>query len=677
MDEWILERYELARARVGEICTEEMVSEPFCDFFQRTAYFLNMVLNETEHLHENESLEILQNRNRKLYEELFQENYRFSYANPDYAAQKLGELGQVLCFLYAELRGVIAYAYEKRIWDITVCLELFLEVYSSFCGEYPPEEKEIRGILNSYVNDYCQEMVEDRIAQSVDPSKDFFVRIIMEADFSDIRYLYRSGEYVGENELGLARFLGNMDREELQAMARTYTEGYRIGFVNGRKDLSKKKTVNIRYPLGFEPVVREAILQFQEMGLCPVIYRYATHAVNKKNQNRIGFQGGNPNPQFDYDHRQDCALFLDSDFVGRKLRAMQNSYEKYKELSRVHAGPAVIETFGEKSFDPLNKAGAMVLSDAQKKQQVELDNEAGQIVNRYIPGEERSFTIIAYPLPEIGASFEEIFREVVKVNNLDYKQYQRIQQTIIETLDTCEWVEIKGSGDNETDLLIHLHELEDVKKQTNFENCVADVNIPVGEVFTTPQLAGTGGLLHVSQVYLNGLLFKELRLVFDCGQVIDYSCENFESEEENRKYIEDNILFHHPKLPMGEFAIGTNTTAYVMAQKYGIADKLPILIAEKMGPHFAVGDTCYSWSEDTPVYNPDGREIIARDNEISILRKEDVSDAYYGCHTDITIPYEELESIRVIDDEGEMVSIIENGRFVLPGTEELNLPFEK
>ena len=90
-----------------------------------------------------------------------------------------------------------------------------------------------------------------------------------------------------------------------------------------------------------------------------------------------------------------------------------------------------------------------------------------------------------------------------------------------------------------------------------------------------------------------------------------------------------------------------------------------------------MGDTCYSWSEDTPVFNPDGREIIARDNEISILRKEDISMAYYGCHTDITIPYEELGSIRVIDEDGEGTSIIENGRFVLPGTEELNRPFEK
>ena len=73
---------------------------------------------------------------------------------------------------------------------------------------------------------------------------------------------------------------------------------------------------------------------------------------------------------------------------------------------------------------------------------------------------------------------------------------------------------------------------------------------------------------------------------------------------------------------MGEFAIGTNTVAYRMAKKYDIFDKLDILIAEKTGPHFAFGDTCYSNSEERRVYNPDGKEIIAKDNEVSILRKE-------------------------------------------------------
>ena len=100
-------------------------------------------------------------------------------------------------------------------------------------------------------------------------------------------------------------------------------------------------------------------------------------------------------------------------------------------------------------------------------------------------------------------------------------------------------------------------------------------------MFTSPVLSRTDGLLHVSQVYLEGLQFRDLKLEFKDGKITSYSCGNFENEEENKKYIEDNILFHHPTLPMGEFAIGTNTTAYVAAKKYNIADKLPILIAEK------------------------------------------------------------------------------------------------
>ena len=258
--------------------------------------------------------------------------------------------------------------------------------------------------------------------------------------------------------------------------------------------------------------------------------------MNRRNQFRNGFTGGIANPQFDYDHRQDSALFLDPDFVKRKLRAMQTSYDEYADLADVHGGPAVIETFGEKPFSPVSKPESWAFTEAQQKLQLELDNESGQITNRYIKGEERSFTIIAYPIPEIGEDFPEIFREIVKINTLDYKKYQKIQQTIIDTLDTCEWVEIKGKGENETDLLIHLHALTDAKTQTNFENCVADVNIPVGEVFTSPRLKGTQGILHVSRVYLNELCYRDLKITFQDGRITDYTCKNFDTEEENKKY---------------------------------------------------------------------------------------------------------------------------------------------
>jgi leucyl aminopeptidase (aminopeptidase T) len=298
------------------------------------------------------------------------------------------------------------------------------------------------------------------------------------------------------------------------------------------------------------------------------------------------------------------------------------------------------------------------------------------MTNHYIHGEERSFTIIAYPVAAIGADYEAIFAETVKLNTLDYELYRDMQQKIIDILDTADRVHIVGTNGNKTDLTIKIHELADPERETAFENCVADVNIPVGEVFTSPVLEGTNGKLHVSQVFLNELNYRNLEIDFQDGMISSYTCTNFDDEKENKKYIEDNVLFHHPTLPIGEFAIGTNTTAYRMARVFDIADKMPILIAEKTGPHFAVGDTCYTYDEDNMTYNPDGKAIIARDNSVSALRKTDISKAYFNCHTDITIPYDELGAITVIRKDGSTQDIIRDGRFVVPGTESLNEPLE-
>ena len=122
-------------------------------------------------------------------------------------------------------------------------------------------------------------------------------------------------------------------------------------------------------------------------------------------------------------------------------------------------------------------------------------------------------------------------------------------------------------------------------------------------------------------------------------------------------------------------AAGTGSFLSSQAKRLGVEARMPILIAEKMGPHFAMGDTCYAWAEDSPMYNPDGKEVIARENEVSAKRKEDPSKAYFGCHTDITIPYRELQSVAVEKADGTTIPLIEDGRFVLPGTEELNEPF--
>ena len=674
-------RYELAIERIENIKGENTVSEKYRDYFRTLADFALLVDKLKEKIENGEyykfSIEELECWNTHLYDDVLGEHYKTSYANPAFATEKFGiEYGRLLSFLYTELRGVIPYAFEKKTEYLDILFELFIEVYNQFEEENEPEYEQVRQTIYWYASDYCDVFLADRIKEQIDPEDNFAADLIMNSDFNDVRYLYYYGEYVSENEKRTAMHLNELPLETIQKMADVYTEGYRIGFVNTGKNLSKKATVNIRYTLGFERVIRIAIENFREMGLKPTIYRAGVSVLTKRQHLKIGYYGGIANKQYEYDHKDDQALILDRQFMERKLEVMRTTYEQYKDLARRHAGPACMETFGEEPFTPVSKSEAVKLNDKQKEISLEYDSKSSQIVNSYIPGDERSFTIVAYPVPEIGDQYEEIFDEIIKINTLDAKVYEKVQQTIIDALDQGTSVHILGNNGNHTDLRVQLYKLKDPKKETIFENCVADVNIPVGEVFTSPVLEGTNGVLHVSQVYLNELLYKDLEVTFSNGMVADYSCKNFEHELENKEYFLDNVLYRHPTLPLGEFAIGTNTTAYVAAKKYNIADKMPILIAEKMGPHFAVGDTCYSWAEDIKVYNPNGKEIVARDNSVSIQRKEDVSAAYFHCHTDITIPYEELKSITVECADGKEIEIIRDGIFVLPGKEILNEPLK-
>ena len=172
------------------------------------------------------------------------------------------------------------------------------------------------------------------------------------------------------------------------------------------------------------------------------------------------------------------------------------------------------------------------------------------------------------------------------------------------------------------------------------------------------------------------MCYRDLAIAFTDGRVSGYSCGNFEDDESGRRYIEENFLFHHKALPLGECAIGTNTAAYAAAHRFGISERLPILIAEKTGPHFAVGDTCYARDEENRVYNPDGREIIAKENSVTALRKKEPEKAYFGCHMDITIPYEELGEFTAVNKDGTRVPILLSGRFVLEGTQVLNKPLD-
>lgn len=695
------ERFLLVAERISQISALQETDGNFADYFKRTADFILLTKQVLDMQRDGSilrrTLEECEELNRRLYADLMPQadesgaGYEYSYANPAFAVRQLGAgFGGLLCFLYTECLALTAYAFEGRIMDMTILMELYVEIYARFCDREGTTPEEIRQILYWHFHDYSEIIVTQNIRESIDPQLDFFTDIVMHADLDDPTYLYRYGAYISENERRTAQYLASLPESRIQAMADTFTEGYRIGFEVTNKDISKKKSVSIHYAAGFERVVRKSIENFAQIGLSPVIFREAVSSMTGRGRVKRGCYTTSVNRQFDYDHRNDSAYYLDKAFVERRLEVLRTAYETYKDLAAVFGGPAVQEVFGEEPFAPVNKPEAARYNEKQQQLNVYYANQSGQITNRYIKGEERSYTIIAYPVPAIEisggksldakkakVSYEEIFDQTVKLNTLDYMLYRRMQQCLIDVLDQAVQVHITGRNGNRTDLIVSIWQLERPDQQTAFENCVADVNIPVGEIFTSPVLKGTTGVLHVTGVYLHDLFYKDLEIHFTDGMITEYTCANFEDNAENKRYIYENLLMQHETLPLGEFAIGTNTTAYRMARDYQIADRLPILIAEKTGPHFAVGDTCYSHAEDSAVYNPDGKEIMARENAVSMMRREDESKAYFNCHTDITIPYDELDAITALLPEGKTIDVIREGRFVVPGTEELNVPLDQ
>jgi hypothetical protein len=608
------------------------------------------------------SMEELMERNHALYHDLLPDQYGSSYVNPVYMVKVFGkDLGQGLAYLGALLRGFIHYAYSHQTHRLASGLELLFDLIEQY-----QNEKLTRAALEASFRDYSKATMDDNSRISMDQyyskSFDFYTEIIKTSDLSDLRYLFKFGSYITTYEIETANFLNAYDSQTLDTVSKAVAKAYVEGFKRDGKDVGLRHNVRMAVNVGQEQLTLRMIDDLKAYNLEGFVYDVVSTEYNK---------------QYGYDHKFDLGMVLTKEWADQKLASLKMVASNAETMLRDYSGILYVERFGEDPFSPKSNDDRIKLSEDQQGLYQFIQNEQRQLTEVYIPEQERSFCIVAFPTPEIGDEFEAIFEDTLKINMLDSDFYEAIQGKIIDALDQGNQVRVLGKGNNLTDITVALQTLNNPEKETNFVNCVADVNIPVGEVFTSPVLKGTNGLLHIENVYLEGFNFENLKLWFVDGYIDRYECSNFQDMEKGKEFIKENLLFPHKTLPIGEFAIGTNTLAYVIAEKYGIVDKLPILIVEKMGPHFAIGDTCFSWSEDTPVYNQlDGKEIIARDNEHSILRKKDVSKAYTNCHTDITIPYDALEEIAVITHTGEKVEIIKDGRFVLAGTEALNAPFD-
>lgn len=252
----VKERYQLAIERIRTFAHgETKIEKPYYDYFKRTASFLLIMDELKTHVDSEDmagaSFEEMKDYNEFLYQDILSRDgaYEESYANPAYAEKKLGkEHGSLLCFVYTEIRGDIIYAVEQRLFDMTIYAELFVEILCMFEDEIP-SDKELKEVIYYFISDYADRILAYRTRELLDPSLDFATDIIMKSDLSDLRYLFRYGEYITKNEIRMAEFLNCLPEDKIQDMAYTYTHGYEEGFRIAGIDLSKRKRLISVMPL--------------------------------------------------------------------------------------------------------------------------------------------------------------------------------------------------------------------------------------------------------------------------------------------------------------------------------------------------------------------------------------------------------------------------------------------
>lgn len=480
--------------------------------------------------------------------------------------------------------------------------------------------------------------------------------ILKRSNPEDTGWMEEYGLPVTELEREMMRFWFSVPETDLVEMGNVIADAFLHGFISQSRDRRGRRRVRFFYQLGQEALAKKVVEALENRGLCPVIT--APRTVEALNQCHA-------------DHQFDFVCGMDEELFRAEKKAYESAMEFFEEALKDTCGMIGIDQFGMEPvvIRPCKEALA---PDAQAREWSErLSAGKAELESEWIRPSEISFCKIAFPNKLVGEHFEEIFRDFFSMNRKVSKPYELQQQTLIDGMDQCEYIEIKGCKGNETDIRISLWPIRLPEKETKFLNCGGDLNIPYGEVFTTPRLEGTNGLFHVEEICLKGGFYHDLRLRFENGWVTEADCR------EGKDYVKSNLLSPQDRIPMGEFAIGTNTSAYAIAEKYGIGSRLPILIYEKMGPHIAIGDPCFARSEDAPIYNMyDGKEMVCRENEVTQERNEK-KNVYFGKHIDITLPYHQVAYLRGAAPDGKMVYLIQDGKFVLEGTNGLNEGIEE
>lgn len=606
--------------------------------------------NEMEKMLKDNRLSELYNKQKDWLASFNSPNYENSMLNPEEGFTRWKDLGTIYSTFQTEISGIYEDVCLARIESKLKKEELANKVEKLF--ESKGSLKEAEKLWKDYLLDIAEEEALESVESMVRVGADnYYEKVLLESNGKSFDWLALYGLPISEVESEMARFWYSLPEEKLIRMGNTIADAFLHGFISQSRNRAGRTRIRFHYQIGQEALAKQVVIALKEKGLQAVVMKPRTlYSVS----------------QYSADHQFDKWFLLDEELYDSFWQAHEKAMNMYEEDLRDTCGMIGIDQFGAEPFIIVPSERANVLSEEAKTLFGKLAKKKAEAESQWIKPSEISFCKVAFPNMLIGEDFEKIFEDFFELNSVASEPYELLQQKLIDELDTCEYVEIKGYDGNQTDLRVQFWPIEDGEKETKFLNAGGDLNIPYGEVFTTPKLSGTNGIFHVKEIFLQGIFYHDLKIEFENGMIVGYDCA------EGKDYLRKNLLYPHDKLTMGEFAIGTNTRAYSIAEKYNIGSRLPILIYEKMGPHIAIGDPCFARSEDSPIYNMyDKKEVVCRSNEVTMERKTN-PDVYFGKHVDITLPYGDLKYLKGFRKDKSEVVFLKDGRFVLEGVEKLN-----
>lgn len=392
---------------IGKVLEGHTGDPPFHRLFRETGERLLFTLSMAEELNEGPSFERVKELNIHCQAPLLQGAYEKTFADPAMAVKLLGEeKGRFASVLAHRVYTLFRAAFSRNSARLQEVADQWLE--AAMAGE-----EEFVATLTEAFRRVSADVYREKATQGFNPGGTPWTGIAEKASGDDLSYLYAYGERITDNDLKTAEFIFSMPLKDLQLLAETMVDAYIEGFREDSKDITTKSTVGLIIQAGYERIVPLLVEGFSKHGLRAFV---------------ITVQGTKLNRQMDYDHRFDYALYIDEGRVNRQLMAMEKAYQEHKGLMEAYSGIAFLEVFGEKPFSPVPKPEACKAGKEASALYNQLMQRSMILRNSYMPREETSFEIIAFPSPEIEGDFREIFRDTVGVNTLSNQVYRPVQQ---------------------------------------------------------------------------------------------------------------------------------------------------------------------------------------------------------------------------------------------------------